>query len=483
MMRAVKRAKAGYTHLPPWARSWAASGYGLLLRHVRYGGDHELLVRGALQRDGWTTDAWRRWQAARLPDLLEHAATCVPFYRDQWQRRRAAGDRAPWSDLANWPILEKSEVRERPGAFLADGVDATKLEELHTSGTSGTPTTVWRSHATSRSWYALHEARTRRWYGVGRETRWAIMGAQPVVPPTQTRPPFWVWNAGLHQLYLSAYHVAPGNVAAYMDALRRHRVEHLLGYPSTLYALARMARERGVSVPQLTVVVSNSEQLHPHQRDELGAAFGCPVRDSYGMVENVAGASECASGALHLWPDAGIVEVVGDDDDRPVPDGTVGQFVCTGLLNRDMPLIRYRIGDRGALAATAAGGCSCGRSLPVIQSLDGRSSDAVVTPDGRRVFDTDAVFDGLPIQERQLVQYEVDRFGITIVPAGSFAREEQRVLSERMRTYYGDVRFELQIVDAIPKGPNGKSRSMISLLAPSARTSPEVGARSLEGVA
>jgi phenylacetate-CoA ligase len=469
MMALVKRAKAGYAHLPPWTRSWAASAYGYLLRHQRYGPDTERRVREALERDGWTPEEWRRYHAERLPDLLDHAATRVPFYREQWQRRRAEGDDAPWTELANWPILEKADLRRRPGAFMADGVDRAQLFEFGTSGTSGLPITTWRSRATSRAWYAIFEARTRRWYGIERGTPWAILGGQPVVPPRQTKPPFWVWNAGLRQLYLSAYHVAPGNVAAYLGALRRHRVEHLLGYPSSLYALAWMAREQGLAAPRLRAVVSNAEALHPHQRAMLAEVFGCPVHDTYGMVEIVAAGSECDHGVLHLWPDAGIVEVVDDDDDHPVPDGTAGQFLCTGLLNRDVPLIRYRIGDRGALAPPSSAPCACGRRLPAIDRLEGRTTDNVLLRDGRRVFALANIFAGLPIHERQLTQHEVDRFDIAIVPERPFDADEERLLREQIRTYLGDVRVEVRYVDAVPRGPNGKVRSTVSLLAQSAR--------------
>jgi phenylacetate-CoA ligase len=467
-MRLIGRAKAAYVHLPPWTRSAAASAYGYFLRYWRYGADAERLVAEALARDAWTAEPWRAWQRARLADLLHHAATQVPFYRAQWAARRAAGDDAPWDVLENWPILEKGEVRRHPEAFVADGVDRRKLVEFHTSGTSGVPITTWRSRATSQAWYALYEARNRRWYGVARHARWAILGAQPVVPATQERPPFWVWNAGLRQLYLSAYHVAPHHVGRYFDAMRRHRVAYLIGYPSSIYALAWMARDAGIEAPPLRVVISNAEELRPHQRALISATFACPVRDTYGMVEIVAGGSECEHGALHLWPDAGVVEVVGDEDDRPLPDGSVGQFVCTGLLNRDMPLIRYRLGDRGALAAAEPGGCACGRGLPRIERLDGRIADNAVTPDGRRVFALAHIFEDLPIHERQMVQHELDRFDVAIVPDGPFGPAEHDLLAERMRTYLGDVRFTVRLVDRLPKGPNGKTPSMISLLEPSA---------------
>ena len=71
------------------------------------------------------------------------------------------------------------------------------------------------------------------------------------------------------------------------------------------------------------------------------------------MAEIVTAAGECNEGQLHLWPEVGWVEVF--DNNQLVNDGTPGELVCTGLLNIDMPLIRYRVGDRGALPVVKVG--------------------------------------------------------------------------------------------------------------------------------
>ena len=119
--------------------------------------------------------------------------------------------------------------------------------------------------------------------------------------------------------------------------------------------------------PGLKVVISNAEPLFSYQRKLISQVFGCPVRETYGMSEMVAAAGECEHGRLHLWPEAGIVEVLADDRDEPLPNGEVGRLICTGLINEDMPLIRYELGDRGSWriprrVVLAAGRCpSCNR--------------------------------------------------------------------------------------------------------------------------
>jgi len=107
-----------------------------------------------------------------------------------------------------------------------------------------------------------------------------------------------------------------------------------------------------------------------YQRGLIRQAFGCPVRETYGMAEIMAAASECACEMMHLWPEAGLVEILGNAG--PAPRGECGQLVCTGLLNADMPLIRYRVGDVAALSRDE-NGCSRDRRLPHLARIEGRA--------------------------------------------------------------------------------------------------------------
>jgi phenylacetate-CoA ligase len=131
------------------------------------------------------------------------------------------------------------------------------------------------------------------------------LGGQLVTPFRQERPPFWVWNAGIRQLYMSSYHLAPQNAPAYCEAMNKYNVQYLIGYASSLHSLAMVVLEKGIKVSNLKVAISNAEPLFEHQRSVIEMAFGCPVRDTYGMAEIVAAASECSKGKMHLWPDVG----------------------------------------------------------------------------------------------------------------------------------------------------------------------------------
>ena len=314
-----------------------------------------------------------------------------------------------------------------------------------------------------RQWYALFEARWRNWYGLSRHDRWGILGGQMVTPFTQSKPPFWVWNAGMHQLYLSSYHLASQNVAAYMDAIQSHKLVYLLGYASSLYSLAQLALEQKLNIPVLKAVISNAEPLYAHQRDVISRAFQCPVYDTYGLSENVCAASECSDGNLHLWPEVGVTEILDDDSDVSLPVGKTGRLVCTGLLNMTMPLIRYDVGDRGHLSTES--NCACGRSLPILGGIEGRNDDVLLTRDGRRIGRLDPVFKAdLSIREAQIIQESLNEVHIKVVPTTGFTSQDETTLIERLQEYIGQVRVTLEKVESIPRTANGKFRAVISKL-------------------
>jgi phenylacetate-CoA ligase len=455
----ISGALALYHALPPRLRSVAASLRGIQLRYWRYGPDTERWVEEALERDHWSEAQWAGYQEERLGRVLERAATKVPYYREQWEARRRRGDRAAWDVLSNWPVLEKSAIRTAPRAFVAEDRSPHRMFPEHTSGTTGTPLQLWWSHETVRRWFALFEARTRRWYGVSRRDRWAILGGQLVVRHSASRPPYWVWNAGLGQLYLSAYHIRGRTADEYLRALQDYKVRYLLGYPSALASLVHAASPGACRDAGLTVVVANAEPLTSDQRTTIQEAFGCPVRDTYGMAEIVAAASECAAGALHLWPEVGWIE-------QSV--SSASDLVCTGLLNVDMPLVRYRVGDQGRVAPPGDS-CACGRGLPRLLELHGRADDMLYAVDGRPIGRLDPVFKAaLCITEAQIIQEAFDRVRVRYVPATGHATVHAKAVIEGIRARMGPVHVELEPVAAIPRSANGKFRAVICNLSPDA---------------
>lgn len=456
-----------FAALPYPLKKVVAAARGRHLESWRYDELTEARVAAALERESWSAERWRTWQEERLARLLAHAAREVPYYREMWSGRRRRGDAAAVEDLASWPVLEKEPLRRHPRAFLADGARGQRLFAESTSGSTGTPVSLYWDEETTRGWYALVEARCRRWHGLTRQDPWAILGGQPVAAASRRRPPFWVWNAAMSQLYLSSSHLAPDLIPFYLEAMREHGIRWLYGYGSALDTLASFGQ--GHAALGLELVMSNAEPLYLHQRERIAAAFACPVRETYGMAELVAAASECPAGGLHLWPEVGFAELEdGQGRVAPAAPGESGDLIATGLLNFAQPLVRYRLGDRLAFAPDAAdeaGRCACGRLLPRLAAVDGRSDAVVITADGRRIGRLDPIFKGgLPLLEAQVVQETFERLRLRYVPAPGFSLATENELRRRFAARVGDLELVFEQVERLERTRGGKLRGVVSQL-------------------
>jgi phenylacetate-CoA ligase len=135
-----------------------------------------------------------------------------------------------------------------------------------------------------------------------------------------------------------------------------------------------------------------------------------------------------------------------------------------------MPLIRYRVGDRGEVAAPAGSLCACGRLLPLLSAVDGRIDDVLYTPDGRVIGRLDPVFKSrLPIKEAQIIQDKLDLIRIRYIRDDRFSEADGESLVNRVRDRMGRVTVVLEEVDSIPRSSNGKFRAVICNLSPEER--------------
>ena len=142
-----------------------------------------------------------------------------------------------------------------------------------------------------------------------------------------------------------------------------------------------------------------------------------------------------------------------------------GEIYVTDLLNRGMPLIRYEIGDVGALSDEPA---RCGAPNPVLASIGGRTADVIVLPSGRLIPGVNADYRGLVLDPHgivdvQMVQNEIGVMDVYYVPAKEFREENLRVYIERMdRIFLGELEWRTHPVERIEPEPNGKVRCLIS---------------------
>lgn len=441
-----------------------ASIHGYRLRWWRYGKDTEHFVLEAHEREHWTSEQWKNWREERLAYMLHNAATHVPYYRDTWQKIRRNNPSLSWNYLENWPLLEKDTVRNNPRSFVSDTSRYKPLFVDHTGGTTGKPTLIYQGREAVVKWYAILDARLRRWYNLVYSQRWGMFGGQKVVALDQKSPPYWVRNHGLNQLYFSVFHITQHSAKDYVAALKGFRPSYLVVYPSILGTLSHHILKQGLNPPEINAIFCNSEKVLDTHRKLMHTAFNCPIVDTYGMAEMTSAASECQFGVMHEWPEIGFLELYNRQANSFIhSQDQLGEFVMTGLINEDMPLIRYVNGDLGFLPDTSYK-CACGRLLPKFGKIQGRANDLIQTRDGKSLYILDTLFNHLPIVEAQLVQEKIDEIRIILVRDNSYTEKDSQHISNRLYAYLGDVKITFDFVDKVPREKNGKFRPFVSHL-------------------
>ncbi len=450
-----------YYRSPVWLQNIAVSARGLALRRERFGPEASVQAERLRESERWAADRLEAFVDREIRRVVTHAFSHVPFYtRLAADRGWTAADFRGREDLHQLPILGKDIVRANAAALVADSrALAGPLLTLSTSGTSGTPLRIAVDRASRRRHYAFWE-RLRGWFGVAPGMRRATFFGRIICDPGQTRPPFWRYDRVGRNYLFSSYHLSPANLPAYYEALCRLRPDEIIGYPSSLFALANHVNAHGLREIRPRAVFTTAETLLAHQRAAIERAFGAPVVDQYGCTEMSLFVSQCEAGQYHIHPEHGLVEVIGPDG-RPVAAGEPGEAVCTGFVNMAMPILRYRLGDQ--LTVTGAG-CGCGRAFPVVTQILGRLDDTLVTPDGRPLGRLDPVFKPLSgIRETQIVQDAPDHLLLNLAVDAAFSEADRESLLYELRKRTGHaMRIDLVFVPEIPKEGNGKFRSVIS---------------------
>lgn len=448
-----------YAKSPVWIQNLGISAYGFVWKQRRFGGEFNSYVNGFIERETFTALDWHQYQTEKLRSLLVYADGHVPYYRDLFQQiglARRDLQNFELMDLPKLPLLEKDMIRENPEAFINAGK---KYNTYHTSGTTGTPLAIKWTNETDRWNAAAYEARVRRWAGLNYKMSRAMIGGRLVVPKGDAKPPFWRYNLAEKQLYMSAFHISPSNLADYATALNRFQPDYLVGYASSHYFLARMIDERNISMYQPKAILTSSEKLTDEMRAMLEKVYRCPVFDAYNGVEGSCLVSECEYHRLHVSPDVGIVEIV-DERGQPLPAGEIGEVVTTGFLNFDQPLIRYRMGD---IASISVAECPCKRQMSIIEELVGRLEDVVIGSDGRETVRFHGIFVGLThVKEGQIVQHDLADFEIRLVVDEGFDGDERQIIKKRFEERLGLINLRFVYVENIERAQGGKFKAVIS---------------------
>jgi len=435
--------------------------------HERLKGHDSVSRLRALERSQWWT--LEEIDAERLPRLrafLAHAAAEVPYYQRAFSEVRfSPGSMRGIADLQRFPLLTKALARAN--ANLLKAPNAGPLKRYNTGGSSGEPLVFHigrdrESHDVAAKW------RATRWWGVDIGDPEIVIWGSPVELGAQDRIRA-LRDRIMRSTLLPAFEMSAANLDRFVAKIESSRPRMLFGYPSALAHVARHAEASGRRLDGLGIKVAfvTGERLYDDQRALIATAFGCRVANGYGGRDAGFIAHECPEGGMHITAEDVIVEIVDPSSGKSVPTGTPGEVVVTHLATTDYPFIRYRTGDIAILDGSR---CGCGRGLPLIRAIEGRSTDFIIASDGTVMHGLALIYvlrDLPEVTSFKIIQEARNRVRVKVVPAERLTPPLEQRIREGLKARLGDgVEIAIEVTSEIKPEASGKHRYVVSCVSP-----------------
>ncbi len=411
----------------------------------------------------------RELQESKLRRLILHAYHHVGYYRELLDEAGIRPeDIRSLDDLRRMPMLSKRDARENLHfEILSNNHNKRKVQKITTSGSTGEPFICyvdrhqleirWASTLRSQEWtgYRFGDRQMRLWHQtvgmtwsqIFRERLDAILSRRKFIP---------------------AFELTEQRLGQFFDSIRRFKPKLIDGYAEALNYLAQFLATHDAAGVNPGAIMSSAQTLPEQSREIIEEVFGCRVFDKYGSREFSGIAYECDQhDGHHVVAESYIVEILREDGE-PAQPGEIGEVVVTDLNNFVMPFIRYRIGDL-AVAMDNSRCCKCGRGLPRIGAIQGRTQAIIVGANGIRMPGTFFAhvlkdYDHV-IRYYQVVQERKEAITLKVVKGPLFTEEAFAECKSVLAHYLGtDMIIDVEYVDEIPLGRTGKRQVVISKL-------------------
>ena len=407
-----------------------------------------------------------RAQWGSLKRLITHAYDSSPFYRGRFEEiGLTPHDILSFDDYQALPLLRKEDLQDHVAELVSSRCPSSSLVPDMTGGSTGKPIRFYHDFERTISMEAS-SLRHDRWAGYCVGDRLAsIWGHHRDLYDDGSIKERIKRFLLSRSIVLDSTTMTDEKMGDFVANLRHFRPKVIVAYARALALFAKYCADAGITDIHPHGIITTAELLLPEDRDLIEHVFNCKVFNRYGCREVSVIATECDfHSGLHINADTLYVEIV-DDSGKSVPPGTPGKVVITDLLNYGMPFLRYSIED---VAVKADRECPCGRGLPLLETLEGRTTDFLVTPDGTKVSGpsmTIYLLTTVPgIRQAQIVQDSVDHIIFRIVQDGSFHDKGAGVLADKVKLYFGDaMRYNIEFVDRILPEQSGKYRFSISM--------------------
>ena len=427
-------------------------------------GQGALAIQFQLDRSQWLEPgAIVEQQFRQLRRLVGFAVAHVPHYRDHLARANLhTPESIDTASFQRWPTLTKFEVQRDADSFLARHLPAShgSVEWITTSGSTGQPLRAANSGLGILFQHA-HLLRSHFWYGLDPRDKFAIIR---IVAATAVNPDWGAPHNNAFRTGPSATMSAFEDHRSQLEWLRAEAPACLLTLNNNLRALLELSMRLDLVPTGIHTVMGTSTIAAPDLAELARNYWNARYYQSYACNEAGSIALQCPQHEhLHVQSEHVLLEILRPDG-SPCAIGEIGRVVITDLHNFAMPLIRYELGDQAAFGPP----CHCGRGLPVLQVVAGRTGDLAVDPTGRTFFahlNMGFWATVAPVTQRQIVQLAPDRLEIRYVAERDLTTDEIASLAGEIRAA---MRYAYAIecvrVPEIRPGPGAKFVDFVSMI-------------------
>ena len=409
----------------------------------------------------WTQEEIEQLQISRLKQLISECTSSVPFYKKLLQERGLTEDDFNHIiDLQKLPFLTKKLIRNNIEEIKSK--KAIDLARFNTGGSSGEPLIFYIgnervSHDVAAKW------RATKWWDVDIGDKELVIWGSPIELGSQDYVRL-IRDKMLRTKLLPAFEMSEEKIAGFIQEIIAFKPKMLFGYPSSISLIAKHASKHNICLNQLgiRVVFVTSERLYDEQRDIISSVFACPVANGYGGRDAGFIAHQCPEGEMHITAEDIIVEIV-DKDGKVLPHGHSGEVVITHLATKDFPFIRYKTGDIAILSDKT---CQCGRGLPLLEEIQGRTTDFMVAKDGTIMHGLALIYvlrDLQGMANFKIIQEDINNTKILISTDETYDQKNDQLIRESFKQRLGQsVNITLEHVTQIPSEKSGKYRYVVS---------------------
>jgi len=443
---------------------------GLLTILYRWRGSKQLEYYNYLKKNQWNSlEKNIQIQKHLLYNNLKFSFNNIPYYKNLNINPDSFREDTIFEDIKSVPFLTKKELREEfDNLYIVDS----KLKRIYANtsgGSTGEPTKFMQDNYYA-DWSAATKILFNEWAGrkIG-DPLIKLWGSERdifgQIESASHRLGNWVRNLKL----LNSFRMTQEEMEKYVEEINLYKPKMILAYVQSIYELAKFAKENNIRVYSPLSIMTSAGVLYPEYRKLIEKVFNCPVFNRYGSREVGDMACDCnRHEGLHLNIFTHYIEII-DKKGKNCESGKMGEVVVTTLRNYTMPLIRFKIGDMAVLSNKQ---CSCGRGLPMIEKIVGRTNSMIRTNKG--VFDSVAIEtllyfykENIPFEsfcKYQIIQNTKNNIELKVIVVNKqlWKKEKDKIRKKFKKVLGEDVSVLFKEVKNIEPSKSGKYMYVIS---------------------